>query len=83
MRGCPACEAHLPRVRRVQKHYPDVDVHFLDAEAAGNAALATRLGLKATPTTYVLRQPTGVAKWEGEMSDQNIAGAMELARRYA
>lgn len=82
MKGCPACEAHLPRMRRVQQHFPKVDVHYLDAEAQSNAALATRLGLKATPTTYVLRQPSGSVRWEGEMSEQDIAAALQLAQRY-
>jgi len=83
MKGCPACESYLPRVRRMQQFYPQVDVHVLDAERPEHAALATRLGLAATPTTYVLRQPTGSVKWEGEVNDQTIAYAFQLAQRYS
>jgi hypothetical protein len=68
MTGCPACHEYVPRFRKAFRGARILDVSR-DRRAA---ALADRLGVKATPTTVVRDSAGTVTKRIGAISDADI-----------
>ena len=81
MPGCEACGEYLPRFARLAPR-AQVPVHVLDANAPQNQALADRLGVTAVPCTFVLRQPHGILRREGALSDDEIMWVLAVAAYY-
>jgi thiol-disulfide isomerase/thioredoxin len=82
MPGCEACAEYVPRFQRVASQRARVPVYILDANAPQNQALADRLNVTAVPCTFVLRQPHGVMRREGGLSDEEIVWVLAVAAHY-
>jgi thiol-disulfide isomerase/thioredoxin len=65
--GCPACEDYIPQFQQVAGQYPTVQSYVIDASTQQGGPYADRFGVEATPTTMVLRNPTGAIKTEGAL----------------
>ncbi len=84
MKGCPACADYEPRIRAAAQRYaPWVPTLVLDANDQHHDSMCTLYGVKFTPTTLILRRPTGVLKWESALSDQEIDAVYQTALRAA
>jgi len=76
--GCPACDEYIPRFQAIAAAQPIpwrvIDVGHRDAED-----ISDNYGIEATPTTMVLKKPTGAAKAEGALDDATIQQLFALA----
>ena len=84
--GCDACAEYKPRFQRVAQHYGRiVPIYMLNANDARPdiADLASRLNVTSVPATFVLRRPTGVIRYEGAITDEQIAWLLGVAAREA
>lgn len=80
MKDCPACEEYMPRFQAVANQFAGrVPYQVLDANAPSAQAVADRFKIEATPTTMVLRRPTGAIKAEGSLSDADILRLFNIA----
>ena len=85
--GCEACEAFKPLLEKIaakfQGHVPLL-VYDANDKRREVQALADRLGVHATPSTYVMRrgpgEPIGV---EGALGEPELEYMFNLARHYA
>lgn len=83
MAGCPACSEYMPRFNRIARRAADgVPVHVLDAADPRHQALAERLGVSATPATYVLRSPAGAVALIGAAPNADIEQLFQIARAH-
>ena len=84
MQGCGHCHDFAPIVRQAQQRHPSIPVYFVDAAAkdAWSQQLADRHGIEATPTTLLLRNPTGFIKVEGIMSANELEQLMQVAEAH-
>lgn len=84
MAGCDACAEYLPVFRQVAKRHVTVPVHYVDAAAErGSQAwqIAERYGVRATPTTLVLRRGPGSIKVEGSQDADYVEWLFKVAER--
>lgn len=80
MKDCPACHEYMPRFQAVAGQFAGrVPYQILDANDPKAQQLADRFEIMATPTTMVLRRPTGAIKAEGALSDQDILHLFNIA----
>ena len=84
MQGCPACHEYLPTVQQAAARHPRVQVHVIDAGSGDPnvKALVERYNVNLTPTTLVLRRPSGFVKSEGALDPGQLESLMQLAERY-
>jgi len=87
MENCPACAEFKPLLEKLAEKYKgQVPMLVYDAndERREVQALADRLGVHATPATYVMRRgpvtPIGV---EGVLGEPELEYMFNLARHYA
>jgi thioredoxin-like negative regulator of GroEL len=84
--GCDACAEYKPRFQHIAQHYERiVPIYMLNANDTrpGVADLASRLNVTSVPATFVLRRPTGMIRYEGAISDEQIAWLLGVAAREA
>ena len=84
MAGCDACAEYLPIFRRIAHRHPKIPVHYVDAAAQrGSQAwqIAERYGVRATPTTRVLRRGPGSIKVEGAQDADYVEWLFATAER--
>lgn len=75
MNGCPACHEYVPRLGRVSARYRarGMPVRVLDINADKRAAaLADKLGVKATPTTIAQTLRGTTLRRVGAIADSEI-----------
>lgn len=70
--GCPACEDYVPQFQRVAGQYPNVKSYVIDASTPQGGPYADHFDIQATPTTMVLRHPTGAIKTEGALHEADV-----------
>jgi thioredoxin-like negative regulator of GroEL len=74
MQGCPACEEYMPRFKNACSRNPPscpVGVYDLASDPRANE-FATRLGIRATPTTVVMDRRGKLHKFVGALADSKI-----------
>ena len=82
MDGCGACAEYVPRFNRIAARYAHcIPVKILDAGTPEGAQVADRFHVNATPTTLILRKPTGQVYYEGALDDAQIEHVFALAIR--
>ena len=92
MKGCGACEDFMPRFQRIARaprpelrnlsfaHY--LPMPYYDVNDKRYDALCNRFGVLYTPTTLVLRRPTGIKRFEtAPMPDEEIEQMLGFAMR--
>lgn len=91
MKGCPACEDYLPRLRRIATaprpelqglsyaHY--LPIPYYDVADAKYEGLCNRFGVLYTPTTLILRKPTGIKRFDAALTDPEIEQMFGVALR--
>lgn len=80
--GCPACEEYVPRFQAVAAQYSaQVPSAIVDASDKRYEQIADTFQINATPTTLVLRKPTGAIKAEGSLPNTEISKLFAVAAR--
>jgi thioredoxin-like negative regulator of GroEL len=81
MDGCGACHEYRPKFEKVARRYAGVVPSYV-LDANEHAQFADRHRITSTPTTLILRQPSGVVKLEGARTLAEIDQMFALAARY-
>ncbi len=80
MPGCPACSEYVPRFQQVAQQFSGrVPSFVVDSNSQSGGPLADRLMVTATPTTLILRKPTGAIKAEGALPSEEVAQMFQFA----
>lgn len=73
--GCPACSEYIPRFKRVagpyRRHFP-IGIYDLAKDGPHANEIATRLGIRATPTTVIMTTRGSLHKRVGALGDADI-----------
>lgn len=80
MKGCPACEEHVPRFEAVAQQVAG-PVPFYVLDVAKESKAADYYGVKNVPVTMVLRRPVGAVRMEGALSEGQIVELFDIAKR--
>lgn len=79
--GCPACEDYIPRFKRLAMPYHrvlPVGVYDLGRDGRHANELAQQMGIRATPTTVVMRG-SRIRSFVGSLPDHEIAELLRAA----
>ena len=83
LQGCGACEEYLPRLQRAAQAMLRQGLMVLVYDAADTRpdvqALMDQYEINATPTTLLLVRGPGSLKFEGSITDQQIAQVLATA----
>jgi thioredoxin-like negative regulator of GroEL len=73
--GCPACLGYIPRFKRIAAPYRgriQIGVYDLARDGQHANEFASKLGIRATPTTVVMNRRGGLHKHVGALGDAQI-----------
>lgn len=73
--GCPACATYVPRFKRLAGPYRSripIGVYDLARDGQHANEFASKLGIRATPTTVVMSRRGSIHKHVGQLSDAQI-----------
>jgi len=73
--GCPACAVFVPRFKRIAGPYRKrIQIGVYDLARDGRHAndFASKLGIRATPTTVVMNRRGSIHKHVGALGDAQI-----------
>lgn len=82
--GCPACATYIPRFKRIAGPYRkrlQIGVYDLARDGQSANEFASRLGIRATPTTVVMNRRGGLHKQVGALGDAQIVQLLDSAAR--
>jgi len=89
MKGCGACEEYLPRLRKIARTprpelgglaYSDyIPIYEIDANQRED--LSNKYLIQYTPTTIILRRPTGMIRRDSALTDAEIEHLLGVALR--
>lgn len=78
--GCPACTEYVPRFKRIAGPYRNrfpIGVYDLARDGQHANEFASRLGIRATPTTVVMTHRGAIHKKVGALGDAQIRELLE------
>ena len=79
MKGCGACTAFKPLLKRVASKFPQVPLQTLDIDK--HSALAAKLGVNATPTTVMAHHKGDVRKIVGAVDEATLGKVFAAVAR--
>jgi thiol-disulfide isomerase/thioredoxin len=82
MEGCHACAEYAPRFQQVARGFPAVPAFIVDANSPQGGPLADRFMVEATPTTMILRKPSGAVRAEGALPSEEVAEMFKFASAH-
>lgn len=80
--GCPACAAYIPRFKRLAAPYRQrIQIGVYDLARDGQHAneFASKLGIRATPTTVVMNRRGSLHKHVGALGDAQVKQLLDSA----
>jgi thiol-disulfide isomerase/thioredoxin len=80
-RGCGACHAFVPVLRRMARHYPQVQVHIVEISGGRGATYAQHERIRGTPTTIVHTARGTTVRRVGALPANDIQRLFETAVR--
>jgi hypothetical protein len=78
--GCPACSEYIPRFKRIAAAFRDrfpIGIYDLLRDGPKANEFATRLGIRATPTTVVMTSRGSLHKHVGALAESAIRELLE------
>lgn len=78
--GCPACSEYVPRFKRLAAPYRNrfpIGIYDLARDGQRVNEFASKLGIRATPTTVVMNRRGGLRKLVGALTEAQIRELLE------
>jgi thioredoxin-like negative regulator of GroEL len=84
MDGCDACAEYVPRFQHVARQFSGkIPAFIVDVNSPQGGPLADRFMVEATPTTVILRRPSGAIRAEGALPDTEVGQIFQFAATHA